>query len=109
MSDAVQQMMDHAVSQQSIIYVDATPNDDYPLRILRAYRENCNVRIVSDPPNPMYEFMNQCQISRAAILDKAIQILEQSEAILDTMVGRHFIERIDSNSSIPPILKEGKK
>jgi len=30
------------LSQEPILYIDATPNDDYPIRILRAYRENCN-------------------------------------------------------------------
>jgi len=30
------------ITQQPIEHVDGTPDNLYPLRILRAYRENCN-------------------------------------------------------------------
>ena len=32
------------LTQEAIHHVDGTPNEEYPLRILRAYRENCNYR-----------------------------------------------------------------
>ncbi len=36
------------LTQQPIEYVDGTPDLDYPLRILRAYRVNCDARWASD-------------------------------------------------------------
>ena len=66
------------VTQQPILYVDGTPTDDYPLRILRAYRENCNCRWVSEPrPNPLIDLMNEYCEKRAKILDRAIRILKE--------------------------------
>jgi len=65
------------ISQQPIIHVDATPDEEYPLRILRAYRENCNCKWVSDTENPVIEQMNKDCHQRAVILDAAITLLEQ--------------------------------
>ena len=66
------------VTQEPIIHVDATPNKEYPLRILRAYRENCNCEwvVTDEEANPIYELMNEHCRQRAKILDKAIAILE---------------------------------
>lgn len=67
------------VTQEPIIYVDATPNGGYALRILRAYRENCNCRWEAEPPSPIVDLMNEhCEL-RAAELDKAITILEEAD------------------------------
>lgn len=64
------------ITQEAIIHIDGTPNEDYPLRILRAYRENCNCRWESPGENELLKLMNlQCE-KRAAILDRAISILE---------------------------------
>lgn len=65
-------------TQEPIIHVDATPNEEYPLRILRAYRENCNCKWVSQPANPLTDLMNATCDERAKILDKAIAILENN-------------------------------
>lgn len=64
-------------TQQSILIVDATPDEDYPLRILRAYRENCNVKWVAEPPNPLVDIMNTDCDKRAEILDRAILMLQE--------------------------------
>ena len=72
------------VTQEPIIYVDATPDEEYPLRILQAYRENCNV-IWSDTSdgdktsNWVLQQMNDDCQKRAEILDRAIAILTQKE------------------------------
>ena len=72
------------LTQEPIIHVDATPDDDYPLRILKAYRENCNVRW-SDTPDGgdsskwLFKQMNKDCEKRAEILDRAIVILKEGE------------------------------
>ena len=65
------------VTQQPIIHVDATPDAEYALRILKAYRENCNCKWASDPENALIKFMNETNDERARILDKAIKTLEK--------------------------------
>lgn len=65
-------------TQEPILYIDATPNDDYPLRILKAYRTNCNAKWMQQAgePNPLLNIMNNLQDRRAEILDRAIALLE---------------------------------
>jgi len=69
-------------TQQVIETVDGTPNADYPLRILRAYRENCNCKWSDtgspelETTNPLLYLMNQHQEERAKILDQAIDLLQ---------------------------------
>jgi len=64
-------------TQQGIVHVDATPNSEYPIRILRAYRENCNVKWVAEPQSELIDLMNADCDKRAEILDVAIEILSQ--------------------------------
>lgn len=70
-------------TQEAILHIDSTPDKDYPLRILRAYRENCNVKWSSSAgeekttTNPLLIKMNQDCDERARILDKAIKILNK--------------------------------
>lgn len=68
-----------SVTQEPIIHVDATPDDEYPLRILRAYRENCNVRwqVDGNIDSRVYDMMNKHCEQRAVILGRAIKVLEQ--------------------------------
>ena len=70
-----------ALTQQPVLEVDATPNEDYPLRILEAYRENCNMRWVTRSDgkcdDPFYQLMNLHQEERAKILDQAIMKLKK--------------------------------
>ena len=67
------------VTQEPLLNVDGTPDRDYPLRILRAHRENCNCKWVSDKSNPLLDVMNDDCDRRAKILDHAICILEEEE------------------------------
>lgn len=65
-----------AVTQQPIIHVDATPDEAYPIRILRAYRSNCDVRWKFTPPSELCDILNaNCEL-RAEILDRAIALLK---------------------------------
>ena len=64
------------ISQQSILHVNAIPDNEYPLRILRAYRENCNCKWISNTDNKLIKEMNKLCDERAEILDKAIAALE---------------------------------
>lgn len=62
------------------MHVNATPDEEYPLRILRAYRADCDVlwtdNTNSDEPlSVLHKMMNESQKERADILDKAIQVL----------------------------------
>lgn len=76
------------LSQEPIINVDATPDDNYPLRILKAYRENCNIfwsdsaysdGKLHEPKSLLCQIMNENARQRAVILDKAIKILEEAK------------------------------
>lgn len=70
------------ITQQPIEHIDGTPNDDYPIRILKAYRQNCNcyweVHGLPKKEALIYEMMNEHQRQRAKLLDKAIRILEKA-------------------------------
>ena len=67
------------LTQQEVLRIDATPDKNYPLRILQAYRENCNCRWSNtcypdlETTDPMLHLMNQDQEQRAKILDEAIK------------------------------------
>lgn len=63
-------------------FINAAPDGQYALRILRHYREKCNTMISDNAEgentNPLYDIMNQHQAERAAELDKAIKILSEA-------------------------------
>lgn len=66
-----------AVTRQPIVHVDGTPDEEYPLRILRAYRANCDVLWADhtgseETTNPLLVAMNKHQYQRAEILERAI-------------------------------------
>lgn len=67
------------ITKQEVKYIDATPDEGYPLRILQAYRENCDCFWATSADgscdNPIYTLMNEHQKQRAKILDKAIEKL----------------------------------
>lgn len=65
------------LTRQPIEHVDGTPDRDYALRILRAYRANCDCKFVAEPPSPLITMMNEHNDQRAALLDQAIAILEE--------------------------------
>lgn len=70
------------MTQEAVHSVDATPDRQYPIRILKTYRANCDCfwevsgSNVTDAEKAMWEMMNEHQRQRAEILDWAIQILE---------------------------------
>lgn len=69
--------------KQEVQYIDATPNDEYPIRILQAYRQSATVKwadnIDGSCDNPLYKLMNEHCDKRAAILDEAIKVLSRKE------------------------------
>ena len=70
-------------TQESIIQLDGTPNESYPLRILEAYRENCNCKHVSSHKSLMIDRMNADCEKRAVLLDKAIACLKKFTPYVD--------------------------
>jgi hypothetical protein len=70
------------LTQEPVHHVDGTPNKYYPIRILKAYRENCNAKWATDTcggcDNPLFDLMNTHNDKRAAILDRAIAILTKN-------------------------------
>ena len=69
------------VTREPLAHVDATPDDGYVLRILRAHRANCDVRWADsaggeETTNPVLVAMNAACRRRAALLDAAIARLE---------------------------------
>lgn len=69
------------MTKEPLMYVDMTPDDDLPLRILKAYRENCDCKwatdLVGNCDNSILQVMNEHAEQRAKILDKAIVLLEK--------------------------------
>lgn len=87
------------ITEQSIIIVDATPDEEYPLRILKAYRQNCNAQwgdtTNPDSPvaNPLLKIMNEHNNKRADILDRAIARLRNG---LSVNLGEQNADGIDA-------------
>jgi hypothetical protein len=65
------------MSVQPLLCVDMTPNKDFVLRILEAYRKNCDCRWESDSSNVLYQLMNKHNDMRKKFLDKAIARLSR--------------------------------
>lgn len=66
-----------------VITVDATPDEDYPVRILEAYikRTECKwmVHGCTDGLRQIYDAMNEAQDKRAEILREAIAHLKRNK------------------------------
>jgi len=68
------------LTKQPILEVDGTPNEGYPLRILQAYRQQCDCKWAENAgddevTNPLLIMMNEHCDQRAEILDRAIEKL----------------------------------
>lgn len=67
------------ITKEAVLYIDATPDKEYPIRILEAYLENANamwiVDGIEDNTKLIYDVMNKDQEKRIVILEKAISIL----------------------------------
>lgn len=83
--------------REPIIDVDATPDADYPLRILRAYRANCDIWFSADTQGIgqtlACRIMNKTNVARATILDKAIKTLE-TQRMTDIIYHLRTIETV---------------
>ena len=70
-------------TQEPIIHVDCTPDADYPLRILRAHRENCNCRWevfgLDRSTHRICDMMNEDCEKRARLLTFAIDVLQSAK------------------------------
>lgn len=68
------------LTQEPLLNVDSTPDEGYPLRILKAHRENCNVRwsdTKGEPLSLIFGQVNKACEERAEILDRAIEVLRK--------------------------------
>ena len=76
------------LTQQPILYVDGTPDKGYPLRILEAYRQECDCKWADttdgeETENPLLKMMNEHCEKRAEILDRAIKLLREIEPLIE--------------------------
>ena len=55
--------------------VDATPDREYPIRILQAYLDRSSVETY--PDEDLGDFLNELQRQRNEILEKAIRLIEE--------------------------------
>lgn len=55
--------------------VDATPDREYPIRILQAYLDRSTV--VTQPKEDLGDFLNEVQRQRNEILEKAMRLIEE--------------------------------
>ena len=70
------------INGQAVEHIDGTPDKGYPLRILRAYRANCDYRWADTIDgqgivNPLLIHMNELCEQRAKLLDEVIAVLER--------------------------------
>ena len=68
------------LTKEPVKHVDMTPDKNLPLRILQAYRSNCDCMWSDniggeETKNPLLAAMNEHNRQRAKILDKAIKKL----------------------------------
>lgn len=85
MPERVQKICDGAhIHGEPLLYVNSMPDREYAIRILRAHRQNANMRYSStgtlneqEERHPLLVALNSDQRERAAWLDVAIEILER--------------------------------
>jgi hypothetical protein len=69
------------LNKEPVRFVDATPDEEYPLRILRAYLENAELRYQGAPDGTLAATMNEMNERREAILRHAIAGLKKNQAM----------------------------
>jgi hypothetical protein len=71
------------LTQEPVLFINNTPDEEYPLRILQTYRKNCNCFWSTEGLDvstmQIYEVMNDHQKQRAKLLDNAINILTREK------------------------------
>lgn len=75
------------LTQQPIRHVEATPDGGYALRILQAYRANCDCRykVEGSVDSDVWDTVNEHQEQRAAELDKAIAVLKAESPLAQSV------------------------
>lgn len=63
------------LSQEPLLWIDSTPDPQYPIRILEAHLMNCRGKLFADPPSQLVDMMNRLQEERAVILEGALDTL----------------------------------
>ena len=68
-------------------HFDITPNTEYPIRLLKAYGENCNVKFANEidtngnpilVDQPLFLMMNELQKKRCDLINQAVNILQKN-------------------------------
>ena len=72
------------MSRELIQNVDATPDENYVMRILKAHLGNAMSRYEAVPPSPFWDKMNELQSQRQALLEEAIARLEGNHEVTTT-------------------------
>ena len=92
------------MTQQQIMFVNANPDEMYPIRILQAYLDNTDCRWATETDgscnNVLFELMNKHCEERAVILRKAINVLQKhylKDLISDQNKILNRIEKISSD------------
>lgn len=69
------------LTQEPIKFIDSTPDEDYPLRILQTYRADCCCKweTNNEDSRALLDLMNEHNDQRAVFLDKAIKLLQDGE------------------------------
>lgn len=89
------------LTEQPYLHIDLVPDNDLPLRILRTYRQHCDCQWAEDldggeVKNPVLKIMNEHNVQRAAILDKAMALLS-----ID-LKENQALAIIEKESELPP-------
>lgn len=78
----VERLREAVINKHEIRFVDATPNDELPVRILRAYLDRTvwsDNTLGVEPSNPLCIELNRLQVERNRIIEQAIAALAQSQ------------------------------
>lgn len=70
--------MEKRANRKARKFIDATPDGNYALRILRAYRYDCDLRWEGQPETEFIRLMNELQDKRTEELDRAIETLQKA-------------------------------
>jgi len=97
-------------------HVDATPNDGLPIRILTAYREDCNLAWATTTDgtpsdSPLVASLNELQRQRASILDRALAALISlpPSQTLDELLSKVTPENLHGERSELSALRRAKE
>ena len=84
------------------LWMDLTPGPDLAVRILQAYRRQCDERMEATPPSELIDMMNAWQGQRAEILDHAIAVLVEFEPKLKRCEERQVPRPLTGRGGLKP-------